>query len=139
MMKERMVTVELLVNPFCMAERDVDTVGKMCRELNVSFTVYNINTIRENPTIFADAFQPLLDFAISSLSKSYGRFSHQVGLVLNLIQAHYRRDDCLCILDLEIERQSQRYNVDRELVLIAEPRIRLQKSEAAPSRKGYSV
>ncbi|MCE5218188.1 hypothetical protein LLH03_14285 [bacterium] len=36
------VQVELLVNPFCMADRDSGTIGDVCREFGVSCRVLNI-------------------------------------------------------------------------------------------------
>jgi len=36
------VQVELLVNPFCMAERDSGTVGEICRQLGVGVRVLNL-------------------------------------------------------------------------------------------------
>ena len=34
--------VELLVNPFCMAHRDVDSVGKICESRDVVLKIYNL-------------------------------------------------------------------------------------------------
>jgi hypothetical protein len=34
--------VELLVNPFCMAERDVDSIGRICEAQGVHLKVYNL-------------------------------------------------------------------------------------------------
>ena len=36
------VQVELLVNPFCMAERDCGTVGQLCRDLGCDLRVLNM-------------------------------------------------------------------------------------------------
>lgn len=36
------VQVELLVNPFCMADRDCGTIGDVCREFGVSCRVLNM-------------------------------------------------------------------------------------------------
>ena len=41
-MKTQPVIVELLVNPFCMAHRDVDSIGKICDDRGVSLEVYNL-------------------------------------------------------------------------------------------------
>ena len=34
--------VELLVNPFCMADRDVDSIRRVCEEHGVQMNVYNL-------------------------------------------------------------------------------------------------
>lgn len=36
------VCVELLASPFCMADRDNETVGSICKELNVSYRLLNM-------------------------------------------------------------------------------------------------
>jgi len=36
------VHVELLANPFCMADRDNETVGNICKELGVSYRLLNM-------------------------------------------------------------------------------------------------
>jgi len=36
------MTVDLLVNPFCMAERDVGVVGKLCEKYDVPLNTYNL-------------------------------------------------------------------------------------------------
>lgn len=36
------VQVELLVSPFCMAERDCGTIGDLCREFGVPCHVFNM-------------------------------------------------------------------------------------------------
>jgi len=36
------VHVELLANPFCMADRDDETVGNTCKELGVSYRLLNM-------------------------------------------------------------------------------------------------
>lgn len=41
-MKAGDVAVEVLINPFCMAERDADIVRKLCRGLGVSVSVHNM-------------------------------------------------------------------------------------------------
>ena len=40
-------TVELLVNPFCMADRDSQTVAQVCAEAGVNCTILNIWEIEE--------------------------------------------------------------------------------------------
>lgn len=37
-----MPVVELLVNPFCMAHRDVDSIGAICGEHGVDLRIYNL-------------------------------------------------------------------------------------------------
>jgi hypothetical protein len=34
--------VELLVNPFCMAHRDVDSISNICNQQGVELTIYNL-------------------------------------------------------------------------------------------------
>jgi len=41
-METQKTVVELLVNPFCMAHRDVDSIRRVCDERGVSMTVYNL-------------------------------------------------------------------------------------------------
>ncbi len=41
-MKAQDPIVELLVNPFCMAHRDVDTIRRVCDARGVSMTIYNL-------------------------------------------------------------------------------------------------
>lgn len=41
-MKTQPIIVELLVSPFCMAHRDVDTIRRVCEERGVSMTTYNL-------------------------------------------------------------------------------------------------
>ena len=41
-MKSHMPIVELLVNPFCMAHRDVDSVRTICDEHGVELRIYNL-------------------------------------------------------------------------------------------------
>ena len=41
-MGNRPPAVELLVNPFCMAHRDVDSIRRVCEEHGVQITVYNL-------------------------------------------------------------------------------------------------
>ncbi len=41
-MKVEPPTVELLVNPFCMAQRDVATIGGICDTRGVRMTVYDL-------------------------------------------------------------------------------------------------
>lgn len=36
------IIVELLVSPFCMAHRDVDSIGRVCAERGVPMTTYNL-------------------------------------------------------------------------------------------------
>ena len=39
------VHVELLANPFCMADRDNETVGNICKELGVSYRLAKRTTL----------------------------------------------------------------------------------------------
>jgi len=41
-MKTQPPIVELLVNPFCMAHRDVDSIRRVCNERGVALTLYNL-------------------------------------------------------------------------------------------------
>lgn len=41
-MKSQLPIVELLVNPFCMAHRDVDSVRKVCAKHGVEIRIYNL-------------------------------------------------------------------------------------------------
>jgi hypothetical protein len=41
-MRIRPPVVELLVNPFCMAHRDVDSIRRVCEGHGVRMTVYNL-------------------------------------------------------------------------------------------------
>ncbi len=43
-------TVELLVNPFCMADRDSQTVAQVCAEAGVNCRILNIWEIKEPMT-----------------------------------------------------------------------------------------
>ena len=45
---ENEIKVELLVNPFCMADRDVDTIDNICRENGVFLDIYNTWEIDDN-------------------------------------------------------------------------------------------
>lgn len=36
------MTVDLLVNPFCMAHRDVDSIGMICEKHGVPMNIYNL-------------------------------------------------------------------------------------------------
>jgi hypothetical protein len=56
--------VELLVNPFCMEEADACEVGKICEELNITLTVYNVwdiddDELREIPGHVASLIREL--------------------------------------------------------------------------------
>ncbi len=46
-MKPQPPVVELLVNPFCMAHRDVDSIRKVCEGHGVQMTVYNLWEVDE--------------------------------------------------------------------------------------------
>jgi hypothetical protein len=41
-MRTKPIVVELLVNPFCMAHRDVDSIKRVCDGRGVSMTIYNL-------------------------------------------------------------------------------------------------
>lgn len=41
-MNAQPITVELLVNPFCMAHRDVDSIRRVCDGRGVPVTIYNL-------------------------------------------------------------------------------------------------
>ena len=41
-MNTQPVIVELLVNPFCMAHRDVDSIGRVCEERGVALAIFNL-------------------------------------------------------------------------------------------------
>jgi hypothetical protein len=42
LMKQQSTSVELLVNPFCMAERDVDSIDRICVAQGVHMKVYDL-------------------------------------------------------------------------------------------------
>jgi len=57
------VHVDLLASPFCMADRDNETVGNICRELGVSYRLLNMWDI-------ADDMEGIPEY-IASLIKEY--------------------------------------------------------------------
>ena len=41
-MEPEKVKIELLINPFCLCERDLGVLSKICKEQNVTFDAYNL-------------------------------------------------------------------------------------------------